>query len=156
MGKDAVIQVVEQKLSIQLPQAEITHPNFPLEQLAGTMTPLLSHLQAEITHPNFPLEQRAGTMTPLLSHLQAVDHLPLSSALEGAQQIVAGEDFMSSNSFNQDRAVLTTASSLEESSSILPIAQSTDSAEPANTMLRPSSTATQMQLITCPIWHQKK
>ena len=119
MGKDAVIQVVEQKLSIQLPQAEITHPNFPLEQLAGTMT-------------------------PLLSHLQAVDHLPLSSALEGAQQIVAGEDFMSSNSFNQDRAVLTTASSLEESSSILPIAQSTDSAEPANTMLRPSSTATQM------------
>ena len=144
MGKDAVIQVVEQKLSIQLPQAEITHPNFPLEQLAGTMTPLLSHLQAEITHPNFPLEQRAGTMTPLLSHLQAVDHLPLSSALEGAQQIVAGEDFMSSNSFNQDRAVLTTASSLEESSSILPIAQSTDSAEPANTMLRPSSTATQM------------
>jgi len=108
------------------------------------MTPLLSHLQAEITHPNFPLEQRAGTMTPLLSHLQAVDHLPLSSALEGAQQIVAGEDFMSSNSFNQDRAVLTTASSLEESSSILPIAQSTDSAEPANTMLRPSSTATQM------------
>ena len=119
MGKDAVIQVVEQKLSIQLPQAEITHPNFPLEQLAGTMT-------------------------PLLSHLQAVDHLPLSSALEGAQQIVAGEDFMSSNSFNQDRAVLATASSLEESSSILPIAQSTDSAEPANTMLRPSSTATQM------------
>ena len=119
MGKDAVIQVVEQKLSIQLPQAEITHPNFPLEQLAGTMT-------------------------PLLSHLQAVDHLPLSSALEGAQQIVAGEDFMSSNSFNQDRAVLTTASSLEESSSILPIAQSTDSAEPANTMLRSSSTATQM------------
>ena len=118
MGKDAVIQVVEQKLSIQLPQAEITHPNFPLEQLAGTMT-------------------------PLLSHLQAVDHLPLSSALEGAQQIVAGEDFMSSNSFNQDRAVLTTASSLEESSSILPIAQSTDSAEPANTMLRSSSTATQ-------------
>ena len=119
MGKDAVIQVVEQKLSIQLPQAEITHPNFPLEQLAGTMT-------------------------PLLSHLQAVDHLPLSSALEGAQQIVAGEDFMSSNFFNQDRAVLTTASSLEESSSILPIAQSTDSAEPANTMLRSSSTATQM------------
>ena len=119
MGKDAVIQVVEQKLSIQLPQAEITHPNFPLEQLAGTMT-------------------------PLLSHLQAVDHLPLSSALEGAQQIVAGEDFMSSNSFNQDRAVLATASSLEESSSILPIAQSTDSAEPANTMLRSSSTATQM------------
>ena len=119
MGKDAVIQVVEQKLSIQLPQAEITHPNFPLEQLAGTMT-------------------------PLLSHLQAVDHLPLSSALEGAQQIVAGEDFMSSNSFNQDRAVLTTASSLEESSSILPIAQSIDSAEPANTMLRSSSTATQM------------
>ena len=107
MGKDAVIQVVEQKLSIQLPQAEITHPNFPLEQLAGTMT-------------------------PLLSHLQAVDHLPLSSALEGAQQIVAGEDFMSSNSFNQDRAVLATASSLEKSSSILPIAQSTDSAEPAN------------------------
>ena len=143
MGKDAVIQVVEQKLSIQLPQAEITHPNFPLEQLAGTMTPLLSHLQAEITHPNFPLEQRAGTMTPLLSHLQAVDHLPLSSALEGAQQIVAGEDFMSSNSFNQDRAVLATASSLEESSSILPIAQSIDSAEPANTMLRSSSTATQ-------------
>ena len=119
MGKDAVIQVVEQKLSIQLPQAEITHPNFPLEQLAGTMT-------------------------PLLSHLQAVDHLPLSSALEGAQQIVAGEDFMSSNSFNQDRAVLATASSLEKSSSILPIAQSTDSAEPANTMLRSSSTATQM------------
>ena len=119
MGKDAVIQVVEQKLSIQLPQAEITHPNFPLEQLAGTMT-------------------------PLLSHLQAVDHLPLSSALEGAQQIVAGEDFMSSNSFNQDRAVLATASSLEESSSILPIAQSIDSAEPANTMLRSSSTATQM------------
>ena len=119
MGKDAVIQVVEQKLSIQLPQAEITHPNFPLEQLAGTMT-------------------------PLLSHLQAVDHLPLSSALEGAQQIVAGEDFMSSNSFNQDRAVLATASSLEESSSILPIAQSTDSTEPANTMLRSSSTATQM------------
>ncbi|MCS5612447.1 MAG: flagellar hook-length control protein FliK, partial [Candidatus Poribacteria bacterium] len=119
MGKDAVIQVVEQKLSIQLPQAEITHPNFPLEQLAGTMT-------------------------PLLSHLQAADHVPLSSALEGAQQIVAGEDFMSSNSFNQDRAVLATASSLEESSSILPIAQSTDSAEPANTMLRSSSTATQM------------
>jgi len=119
MGKDAVIQVVEQKLSIQLPQAEITHPNFPLEQLAGTIT-------------------------PLLSHLQAVDHLPLSSALEGAQQIVAGEDFMSSNSFNQDRAVLATASSLEKSSSILPIAQSTDSAEPANTMLRSSSTATQM------------
>ena len=119
MGKDAVIQVVEQKLSIQLPQAEITHPNFPLEQLAGTMT-------------------------PLLSHLQAVDHLPLSSALEGAQQIVAGEDFVSSNSFNQDRAVLATASSLEKSSSILPIAQSTDSAEPANTMLRSSSTATQM------------
>ena len=119
MGKDAVIQVIEQKLSIQLPQAEITHPNFPLEQLAGTMT-------------------------PLLSHLQAVDHLPLSSALEGAQQIVAGEDFMSSNSFNQDRAVLATASSLEKSSSILPIAQSTDSAEPANTMLRSSSTATQM------------
>ena len=119
IGKDAVIQVVEQKLSIQLPQAEITHPNFPLEQLAGTMT-------------------------PLLSHLQAVDHLPLSSALEGAQQIVAGEDFMSSNSFNQDRAVLATASSLEKSSSILPIAQSTDSAEPANTMLRSSSTATQM------------
>ena len=119
MGKDAVIQVVEQKLSIQLPQAEITHPNFPIEQLAGTMT-------------------------PLLSHLQAVDHLPLSSALEGAQQIVAGEDFMSSNSFNQDRAVLATASSLEKSSSILPIAQSTDSAEPANTMLRSSSTATQM------------
>ena len=119
MGKDAVIQVVEQKLSIQLPQAEITHPNFPLEQLAGTMT-------------------------PLLSHLQAVDHLPLSSALEGAQQIVAGEDFMSSNSFNQDRAVLATASSLEKSSSILPIAQSIDSAEPANTMLRSSSTATQM------------
>ena len=119
MGKDAVIQVVEQKLSIQLPQAEITHPNFPLEQLAGTMT-------------------------PLLSHLQAVDHLPLSSALEGAQQIFAGEDFVSSNSFNQDRTVLTAASSLEESSSILPIAQSTDSAEPANTMLRSSSTATQM------------
>ena len=119
MGKDAVIQVIEQKLSIQLPQAEIAHPNFPLEQLAGTMT-------------------------PLLSHLQAVDHLPLSSALEGAQQIVAGEDFMSSNSFNQDRAVLATASSLEKSSSILPIAQSTDSAEPANTMLRSSSTATQM------------
>ena len=118
MGKDAVIQVIEQKLSIQLPQAEITHPNFPLEQLAGTMT-------------------------PLLSHLQAVDHLPLSSALEGAQQIVVGEDFVSSNSFNQDRTVLTAASSLEESSSILPIAQSTDSTEPANTMLRSSSTATQ-------------
>ena len=119
MGKDAVIQVIEQKLSIQLPQAEITHPNFPLEQLAGTMT-------------------------PLLSHLQAADHLPLSPASEGAQQIVVGEDFVSSNSFNQDRAVLATASSLEKSSSILPIAQSTDSAEPANTMLRSSSTATQM------------
>ncbi len=119
MGKDAVIQVVEQKLSIQLPQAEITHPNFPLEQLAGTMT-------------------------PLLSHLQAADHLPLSPASEGAQQIVVGEDFVSSNSFNQDRTVLTAASSLEESSSILPIAQSTDSTEPANTMLRSSSTATQM------------
>ncbi|MAG84697.1 hypothetical protein CMK10_11115 [Candidatus Poribacteria bacterium] len=118
MGKDAVIQVIEQKLSIQLPQAEITHPNFPLEQLAGTMT-------------------------PLLSHLQAADHLPLSPASEGAQQIVVGEDFVSSNSFNQDRTVLTAASSLEESSSILPIAQSTDSTEPANTMLRSSSTATQ-------------
>ncbi len=118
MGKDAVIQVIEQKLSIQLPQAEITHPNFPLEQLAGTMT-------------------------PLLSHLQSADHLPLSPALEGAQQIVVGEDFVSSNSFNQDRTVLTAASSLEESSSILPIAQSTDSTEPANTMLRSSSTATQ-------------
>ena len=118
MGKDAVIQVIEQKLSIQLPQAEITHPNFPLEQLAGTMT-------------------------PLLSHLQSADHLPLSPALEGAQQIVVGEDFVSSNSFNQDRTVLTAASSLEESSSILPIAQSTDSTEPANTMLRSLSTATQ-------------
>ena len=124
MGKDAVIRVVEQKLSVQLPKAEITHPDFPLEELAGTMT-------------------------PLISYLQDVDRLPSGSDLEGVQRIVLGGDFASSNSLVQESfgggiTVLTTANSLEESSTILPIAQSTDLAESVNATVRSSSTAMKM------------
>ena len=124
MGKDAVIRVVEQKLSVQLPKAEITHPDFPLEELAGTMT-------------------------PLISYLQDVDRLPSGSDLEGVQRIVFGGDFASSNSLVQESfgggiTVLTTANSLEESSTILPIAQSTDLAESVNATVRSSSTAMKM------------
>ena len=124
MGKDAVIRVVEQKLSVQLPKVEITHPDFPLEELAGTMT-------------------------PLISYLQDVDRLPSGSDLEGVQRIVLGGDFASSNSLVQESfgggiTVLTTANSLEESSTILPIAQSTDLAESVNATVRSSSTAMKM------------
>ena len=45
VGENVVIQVAEHKLSIQLPQSEFKNPDFPLEQLAGTMAPLISRLQ---------------------------------------------------------------------------------------------------------------
>ncbi|MBB16193.1 hypothetical protein CMK22_13030 [Candidatus Poribacteria bacterium] len=119
VGENVVIQVAEHKLSIQLPQSEFKNPDFPLEQLAGTMA-------------------------PLISRLQDVDLLPLSSDLEGAEQIVAGRDLVSSNSFYQDgTAMLATVNSLGKSDSVLPV-QSTDLAEPENTALTSPPTATQM------------